>query len=183
MSRRILLALIVFPWSVAAQPGAGVPGGAVAVEESDASVTHALESLGSEQHATACARALERRPIDLSACNAALDDPVLSREERVSVLNNRALGWQGVGEVERAMVDLNSANAIAPDDHRVLQNRANLLVRMQRFNEAVEDYDGALALTEGRYAPAYYGRGMARLGLGDFDAAMGDFETARRLTP
>jgi lipoprotein NlpI len=63
-----------------------------------------------------------------------------------------------------------------------LKNRANAFVMMERYPDALKDYDAALALDPGNVA-LYVGRGIARLYSGAVDDSIDDFATAIKLRP
>ena len=61
-------------------------------------------------------------------------------------------------------------------------NRGKALTHQDRYEEAVGDFDRAIALDPGD-AESYYERGMARMELGQYPQAIEDLGQAARLDP
>jgi tetratricopeptide (TPR) repeat protein len=95
--------------------------------------------------------------------------------------------WYEAGELEQALSALREAGAVAPDGRADLR-RAYVLVDLERWSEAHEALDRALArggLDDRQIGEAHLLRGVARFNLGELDGAgedwslAGGFETAR----
>lgn len=69
-----------------------------------------------------------------------------------------------------------------PGVERIYYNRGQTLFRLAHFQQAIEDYDKALAVYPG-YSYAYNGRGAAYLELKKYQQAMNDFNKAIELNP
>jgi predicted O-linked N-acetylglucosamine transferase (SPINDLY family) len=78
--------------------------------------------------------------------------------------------------------DGEQALAIAPDSAPTLFNRGNVLMELDRRDEAVTSYDRALE-REPKFAEAYFSRGVARAFLGRHKDARADLEWAFALDP
>jgi len=61
-------------------------------------------------------------------------------------------------------------------------NRAGALTQLKRYNEAKQDCDRAIDLNS-NYAKAYLRRATCELQLEDFEGAVRDYETVKRLDP
>lgn len=64
----------------------------------------------------------------------------------------------------------------------VLHNRASLLCDMERFDQAMEDYDALLRL-DPEDVEAYYRRGLLFLEKGDREKAEADFNASKAIDP
>lgn len=69
-------------------------------------------------------------------------------------------------DLERAMADCDAALALLPEAAAIIDSRAMVLLHMGRFEEAKAVYDAALEAEPTQMA-SLYGRGLARLRLGD----------------
>jgi tetratricopeptide (TPR) repeat protein len=73
--------------------------------------------------------------------------------------------------------------AIAIQPHAYLYyNRGNAKLDLKRYEEAIFDYNQALAL-EANDADAYYNRGLAKAKLQRYEEAIADYDEAIRLQP
>jgi len=93
-----------------------------------------------------------------------------------------AQSWHAAGETERALAAWESAGRAAADGLTDL-HRGYLLTDLERWAAALEALNRALArggLDERQAGEAYLLRGMARLRLGDVEAAAADWDQAGR---
>lgn len=81
------------------------------------------------------------------------------------------------GEVDRAVQDLETARTLAPTDPRVLGQLSNALTGAGAYTESVEVADEALALNPAEVL-ALFGRGRARIAIGDLIGARADLRLA-----
>ena len=63
-----------------------------------------------------------------------------------------------------------------------MDSRGFTLLRLMRYQAAVDQYDAALVLTP-NLSPSHYGRGLALRALGQTEAGNASIDTARRLDP
>ncbi|TQS30295.1 tetratricopeptide repeat protein [Microbispora sp. KK1-11] len=106
--------------------------------------------------------------------------------------NGRALIELREGRVDEALGLVRSAidladRDLAPDDHPVhrmvlFANRAQLLARLGRREEALADFDRAVAIDPG-FPDHYLDRGNLLFEMGRTDEALADYETAMRVSP
>jgi hypothetical protein len=80
---------------------------------------------------------------------------------------------------QEALAPLLTYVAYAPEDHRGWSDLGRAQLGAGEVDAAAQSFDRALE-TNSRYAPAYLGRGLLALSLGDAEAAMRDFGEARR---
>ncbi|MET0423484.1 MAG: tetratricopeptide repeat protein, partial [Actinoplanes sp.] len=81
-----------------------------------------------------------------------------------------------------SLVDLDAVIEADPNYAEYRFDRGNLLRRMGRPQEALENYEAALRLSP-PFPEVYYNRGDTRLELGDEDGALADFSYVLELDP
>ena len=94
------------------------------------------------------------------------------------------LCWALAGEGRQVPVALDACNhalVLAPGAAGILNSRAMVYLRLHRFSLALADYAASLAVQSDQ-ASAWFGRGLARLFLGENEGA-GDIGEARRRDP
>ncbi|WP_420137069.1 retroviral-like aspartic protease family protein [Sphingomonas sp.] len=133
------------------------------------SIAHFYEDLGEYDRAgTEFGRWIAAHPTDVRKADA---------------LNGRCWVRALAGtELDRALKDCNAALALRPHQAGFLDSRGLLHLRMKDYPKAIADYDEAL-----KGAPdlawSHYGRGIARLHLGQKEAGEEDLATAHKLDP
>ncbi|MEM1433907.1 MAG: M48 family metalloprotease [Pseudomonadota bacterium] len=85
-------------------------------------------------------------------------------------------------DLEEAMAKLRRANAMLPQEARFDGLRGDILLKQQRYREAVATYTAALAKDD-EYFTYYLGRGVANARLGERVAAKADLERSAKLLP
>ncbi|HEY1074033.1 DUF3857 domain-containing protein [Brevundimonas sp.] len=85
-------------------------------------------------------------------------------------------------DLDRALADCDAALTLQPDVPSYLDSRALVLLHLNRPADALAVYDVALAKAP-RQAASLYGRGLARLALGDEAAAQADLGAAEAISP
>jgi tetratricopeptide (TPR) repeat protein len=108
---------------------------------------------------------------------------VLTRDpENATALNNRCwLRAVNDDDLNAALADCNAALRIEPESANALDSRALVYLKRGEFAAALADYDAALAL-EPRRGHYVYGRGLARVGLGQAEG-QADLASAEALEP
>ncbi|WP_186053813.1 tetratricopeptide repeat protein [Burkholderia gladioli] len=110
---------------------------------------------------------------------AAFERAIELQSGRVSSLVNRASALYAQGRLEEASTDIHAAMGCGarayPQAYVVF---GNVLVALDRAQEAIEPYRCALALSP-HFLPAHIGLGTARLALNELDEAAGTFAAAR----
>ena len=101
--------------------------------------------------------------------------------------NHLALQLLGVlaaqtGKIALSMDFLSRAISLKPDYAEALSNRGNVLQKLERFSDAIKDYDKAISLKPD-YVDALYNRGIALKELKRFDEALDDYSKAISLKP
>lgn len=124
----------------------------------------------------------QEAPGALRLREAAQSAQMASDLSRALMLGQSGEAFVAAGEYEQARISFEQALAFAPE-------RAELQAGIAGVHIALEEFDAAeaassLALEQDEANPvAYQLRARARLGKGDFDAALSDIEAARRLDP
>ena len=86
------------------------------------------------------------------------------------------------GEYEDALSAYRQALQENPEHNFALRGKAQALLKLQRYREALQAADEAIA-REPEFAATYANRGIMHDFLGEYDAAIADYETALRLDP
>lgn len=85
----------------------------------------------------------------IRACTQLIDDRGLGADDRLLAHVNRANAYDAVGERERAKKDYGAALAIAPKSPWVYRSRGAMFIGAGRLEEALRDFDTAVALDPG----------------------------------
>lgn len=115
----------------------------------------------------------------------AAKDFAIAREKAVTAdeLNNICMEKASAGlALASALTECNAALTKSPEDAEIIDSRAFTLLRMGRIDEAVADYDRALAKVPAMES-ALYGRAIAWSRKGDKARAAADFAAAARIDP
>jgi tetratricopeptide (TPR) repeat protein len=102
--------------------------------------------------------------------------------EHPMLLNLRALEAEEAGMLKQALADLRRAHLLAPRDFAILNACGLTLARMERYNEALNCYDQALAIEAG-FGPAWFNRGWALERVGEKGQAAEAYAKAVELSP
>ena len=120
---------------------------------------------------------------DIEPCTTALEHQVLNVVDRAATHSNRGLLYARVGDLQAAMKDHDRAVKLASEVGSIYVNRSNTLVRLKRFDKAMEDLERAIALADISLAYAHYNRALLFHRLGDRQAARMDAERAAEIEP
>ncbi len=116
---------------------------------------------------------------DVAICDRLLARSGISAEVQAELLASRARMHQNANRLEAAETDLTTALGLAPQRGRLYINRGNLRLSRGAALAALSDYNLAIDLTFAREPRAFYNRAFAHRALGNLQAAMDDFDTAR----
>ena len=105
--------------------------------------------------------------------------PIDAGEKEVLNYNDRcwARAVSGI-DLDGALADCNEALRLMPDFVPALDSRAFLHLRGGRFQEAIADYDTAI-MGSPQDSWSLYGRGIAKMRLGDAQGAQADIEASK----
>lgn len=143
----------------------------------------AAETVFGPTDALNCYRSASVQPnlFDIDACTAAIENGQLTQSELAATYSNRGILLARNGQLTKAIEDQNTAIQLNPRSASAHINRANVYYRAARHAEALADYDEAIALSSGSFAPAYYNRALVHKALGENDAARQDLQQATKL--
>jgi tetratricopeptide (TPR) repeat protein len=146
-----------------------------------------LTAAASGQAADAMRAALEPviaavRAIDLPTAKRLARQALERGVEHPMLLNLRALESEEAGMLKQALADLRRAHLLAPRDFAILNACGLTLARMERFSEALNCYDQALAIQPG-FGPAWFNRGWALERVGEKGQAGQAYAKAVELSP
>jgi tetratricopeptide (TPR) repeat protein len=95
---------------------------------------------------------------------------------------SRGRAYEGKGDLDKALEDLNKAIKLEPKSVYAYQNRANLHKKRKEPDEAVADYSKAIKVNP-KFPYAYQGRGLLLLRQGKDAEAESDFARYLQLFP
>jgi tetratricopeptide (TPR) repeat protein len=81
------------------------------------------------------------------------------------------------GDLDQALADFQGAVDAQAGSARARERRAAVFLQMKKFDHAVYDCNEALKI-DGKFAPAYFTRGLAEKNLGETEKALDDFTKA-----
>ena len=137
-------------------------------------------------HAQSCFEAADSRDLSrqaMDACDHALTQQPLTRQDRAATFVNRGIIHLGRTDLRRADADFDAALAIEPTQAEAWLNKAILHVQSGRSQMALSQAERALQLNTRRPALAYFVRALANEDGGNVAAAYRDFQRARALDP
>jgi len=124
----------------------------------------------------------------------ALDASIADYSEAIKLEPTRPIAWNGrcwarvikpkasTAELQLALEDCNKAIALETNLAAIFDSRALVYLKLGKYDEAIADYDRALAL-DPRMATSLYGRAVAKTRKAPLDAsAKEDFADAKRQT-
>jgi len=118
----------------------------------------------------------------VDTCTAALD-MILSPRDRAATLVNRGVLRLAMHQDDRALADIDSGIAIAPDLADAFVDRGAVSIALGRFPQALDDLNRGIALGPHRPQVAYYDRAIVFEQQGDIRAAYNDYKKALDLEP
>lgn len=137
-------------------------------------------------HAQSCFKAADSRDLSrqaMDACDHALTQQPLTRQERAATFVNRGIIHLGRTNLRQADADFDAALAIEPGQAEAWLNKAILHVQSGRSKAAIPLAERALQLNTRRPAMAYFVRALANEDGGNVAAAYRDLQRARKLDP
>jgi tetratricopeptide (TPR) repeat protein len=159
--------------------------GAAVLSLAAGSAHSAISVLGGGQ-AQECFEAAKAEKADnasLALCSLALDEEMLSPQDRGGTLVNRGVMRLRRGEYEAAHADFNAGIALIPQVGEAWINRGAMFIGERRYKEAVADIDKALNLGLHEPEKAYYNRALAYEGLDNETQAYLDYQQALVIHP
>ncbi|MDX2276346.1 MAG: tetratricopeptide repeat protein [Hyphomonadaceae bacterium] len=142
--------------------------------------------IGRDSNVRRCGQALAGNDLSdgaMEACDRALRNGRLEREERIVTLVNRGVLHLRRRENEAALADFDQAVAEDPENGEALLNRGATLVQLGQFGPAISSLTEALGYGVTDPQKAYFNRAAAREALGDVRGAYEDYSTALEIQP
>lgn len=119
----------------------------------------------------------------IDTCTAALESGAIAGRNRAGTFVNRGVIKLRRKEYKDARADFDAALAIEPTLGEALVNRGAAYLAEHRYAEALEEISRGLEFGADEPEKAYYNRGLAHEGLGEFTAAYLDYRKATELRP
>ncbi len=120
---------------------------------------------------------------DTEQCDLAIEKQALDGESLAATYSNRGILLARSGDITAALADHDRALSLSTHHSSLYINRANALVRVRRFKDAMDDLDRAVAIADGALAAAHYNRSLLFHRLGDLPSARSEAEAAAKLSP
>jgi tetratricopeptide (TPR) repeat protein len=120
----------------------------------------------------------------LSDCDTALERDVMNRRDRASTHVNRGIVQMYRGRSDAALLDFDRAEQLRPDYADALAvNRSAALIRLSRYEEALQQSELALETETEFLADAWFNRAVALESLGRFALARDAYLQALEARP
>ncbi len=119
----------------------------------------------------------------ITSCNIALNTRRIGRRERASVLVNRGILYNHMGELAAALQDFEAALELIANFPEAYINRGNAYFYTGQVGRAIADYNRAIQRRSAKRHTAYFNRGLANESRKQPDLAFADFVRANELKP
>jgi tetratricopeptide (TPR) repeat protein len=119
----------------------------------------------------------------ITSCNIALNTRRITRRERASILVNRGIHYNHMGEYAAALEDFEEALELIANFPEAYINRGNAYFYTGQVERAIADYNRAIQRRSSKRHTAYFNRGLANESRKQHDAAFADFVRANELKP
>ncbi len=119
----------------------------------------------------------------IASCNTALGTRRTTRRERASILVNRGILYNHMGEYAAALEDFEVALELIANFPEAYINRGNAYFYTGQVGRAIADYNRALQRRSTKRHTAYFNRGLANESRQQPDLAFADFVRANELKP
>lgn len=116
-------------------------------------------------------------------CDRALEDELLSDNDRVATIVNRGIVKMSLNDFRGAADDFDTAMHMNPHEPEALLNMGLLRLRQNRLEEAIGYFDRSIDAQTLRPALAHYVRAISQEQLGNVRDAYADLIRARELDP
>ena len=119
----------------------------------------------------------------ITSCNIALNTRRIGRRQRASVLVNRGILYNHMGEFSAALEDFEAALKLIANFPEAYINRGNAYFYTGQVGRAIADYNRALQRRSAKRHTAYFNRGLANEFQKQPELAFADFVRANELKP
>ncbi len=121
--------------------------------------------------------------VSIHSCNIALTTRRISRRQRASILVNRGIHYNHMGEYALAVKDFEEALELISNFPEAYINRGNAYFYTGQVERAIADYNRAIQRRSAKRHTAYFNRGLANENQKQLDRAFADFVRANELKP
>jgi tetratricopeptide (TPR) repeat protein len=119
----------------------------------------------------------------IASCNVALNTRRVTRRQRASILVNRGILYNHMGEYDAAFTDFGAALELVSNFPEAYINRGNTYFYTGQVEEAIADYNRAIQQRSAKRHTAYFNRGLVNEAQKQPDLAFADFVRANELKP
>ncbi|MCH8889806.1 MAG: tetratricopeptide repeat protein [Myxococcales bacterium] len=119
----------------------------------------------------------------LTSCNTALNTRRTTRTARASILVNRGILYNHMGEYAAALKDFEAALELIANFPEAYINRGNAYFYTGQVGRAIADYNRAIQRRSAKRHTAYFNRGLANESRKQPELAFADFVRANELKP
>ena len=119
----------------------------------------------------------------IGSCNVALNTRRITRRERASILVNRGIHYNHMGEYAEAFKDFEKALELISNFPEAYINRGNAYFYTGQVERAIADYNRAIERRSAKRHTAYFNRGLANESRQQLNAAFADFVRANEIKP
>lgn len=166
---------LIFAASVASIP--------MLVFVSSANAQLSVTTIGATDAAACYANARDELTEDTRPCDLALDDRGTTRVDRKKSLVNRGIILNRRGDYNEALADFNAAIEIDETIAEAYLNRGNTWFLAGRLDDAMADYEKALALDVAKPWAAWYNIGLVHDARNETPQAQEAYRKALELNP
>ncbi len=100
-------------------------------------------------------------------------------DDDIQVLAYRAIAYATAGQLDRGLTDLDAALRLRPDDPTVLGIKGNLLMHLDRLDEAIESFSKSISIQP--VAQVLFDRAFCNQKAGKIEESIADYTSAYRL--
>jgi tetratricopeptide (TPR) repeat protein len=122
-------------------------------------------------------------PFAVRECDRAIEDELLSDNDRVATIVNRGIVKMNVGNLRGADLDFDTAIRMDAGEPEALLNMGLLRLRQNRLEDAIGYFNRSIDAKTLRPALAHYVRAISQEQLGNVRGAYADLIRARELDP
>ena len=119
----------------------------------------------------------------IASCNVALNTRRVTRRQRASILVNRGILYNHMGDYDAAFADFEAALELVSNFPEAYINRGNTYFYTGQVEEAIADYNRAIEQRSAKRHTAYFNRGLVNEAQKQPEQAFADFVRANELKP
>ena len=118
----------------------------------------------------------------------AIEDFTKGLEQNVDSLkdyffNQRGVSYSKLKQYDQALLDFNESIKLNPKNSNAYLEKGNLFLSMTKFDNAIEEYSSAIALSPESFVLAYRSRSRAYCAKGDYESAVKDLKKCLSINP